>query len=87
MVYRFKVGDVVSIEKYWDQLGDEWLRGIVLITGFKYYEKSKTAAYSLKCLSGNTNWLAYNSKMFDEIQYLVWLGNINDSTTLKVLYG
>ena len=81
---RFQIGDIIEVAKYWDQCDDAYISGIIQITGYEQYE---TIIYQTKCLKGNTNWIAYNSTHFDILPYLVWLGNINDTPMLKVLYG
>jgi hypothetical protein len=89
MKFRFQEGDVVLIEKYWDQSDSTWRRGVVLIKSYKILKNDPSckAVYNTKCLSGDTTWISYNTEYFDKLPYLVWLGNINENPGLKVLYG
>ena len=85
---RFKVGDIIEIEKYWDQGDDKWLSGIVQITDYTpHYPNTINGMYSMELLNGNFSSIRHNSDVFDNLQYLVWLGNINDNKTLRLLYG
>ena len=85
---RFKVGDVIEVAKYWDQGDDRWQEGIVQIVAYEQPgEYAPTGVYHLKILKGSITWAAYNTKFMDELPYLIWMGNINEDKTLRLLYG
>lgn len=88
MKNRFQKGDVIHIVKYWDQSDYVWLEGILLIDDYiPHYPSTLNGIYKIKQLKGNLRFYAINSEHFDNLEYLVWLGNINDNKSLRLLYA
>lgn len=85
---RFQEGDVIHVVKYYD-VGDEVVEeGIVLILGYvPHYEHTVNGIYQIKPLKGNIGFIRFNSDQFDKLEYLVWLGNINENESLRLLYA
>ena len=87
MAPRFKAGDLLEVH-VWDQGDDIWQDGIVLITEYQpHYKHTTNGVYKFKCIKGNASWISFNSDSFDRINTHIWIGNIADDATLKVLYG
>ncbi len=86
---RFKVGDIIHITKYNDPNAEIYdKQGIVLISDYTGpYVNSTKGIYILETLRGNLTFINYGAQFFDKLPYLVYIGNIYDNPTLKVLYG
>lgn len=85
---RFKVGDIIEVAKYWDQGEDMWRSGVIMITEIgppgPYNSKG---SYGTKRMSGDIHWISTSVEFLDKMNYLIWIGNIEDNPALKVLYG
>lgn len=85
---RFKAGDIVEIVNYWNQDTELFEDGVVLIIDHNTITNyTKTGAYLMRLLKGSFSSCVYNSHSFDNLPYLVWLGNINENKALRLLYG
>jgi len=88
MSTRFQVGDIISLEKYWDHGEGCFLSGVIEITSYEpHYTNTLNGIYEIRTLKGNIGWTSYNSSMFDVLPYLVFIGNIYTDRALRLLYG
>lgn len=85
---RFQKGDIIHIVKYYD-VGDEVIEeGIVLIKEYNpSHPNYACGVYEMEPLKGTIGFIRYNAESFDKLPYLVWLGNTNEDSALRLLYG
>lgn len=85
---RFKVGDLIEVVKYLDRDDGSIQSGIILITGYGGPTKySPKGTYSTRVVKGSVKFSKYGAVFFDDLPYLVWIGNIKDNKALRILYG
>ena len=84
---KYKPGDLVSVDNYWDQGEEVFESGIMLIEGHHEHPHTEYGVYEVNCLSGTIAFVYINASVFDKLTCTTYLGNINEDNALRVLYG